>query len=58
MMVVNDNIAAFLRGERGAISTEAIEKQARQDGLLTLVQQGVIAALRGDTTLEEVNRVI
>ena len=57
-MVVNDNIAAFLRGERGVISTEAIEAQARKDGLLTLLQQGVISALRGDTTIEEVNRVI
>ena len=58
MMVVNDSIAAFLRGERGVISTEAIEAQARKDGLLTLLQQGVISALRGDTTIEEVNRVI
>lgn len=58
MMVVNDNIAAFLRGERGVISTEAIEAQARKDGLLTLLQQGVISALRGDTTIAEVNRVI
>lgn len=58
MMVVNDNIAAFLRGERGVISTEAIEAQARKDGLLTLLQQGVISALRGDTTIEEVNRII
>lgn len=58
MMVVNDNIAAFLRGERGMIPTEAIEAQAREDGLLTLMQQGVISALRGDTTIEEVNRVI
>ena len=58
MMVVNDNIASFLRGERGVISTEAIEAQAREDGLLTLLQQGVISALRGDTTIEEVNRVI
>ena len=58
MMVVNDNIAAFLRGERGVISTEAIEAQACKDGLLTLLQQGVISALRGDTTIEEVNRVI
>ena len=58
MMVLNDNIAAFLRGERGVISTEAIEAQARKDGLLTLLQQGVISALRGDTTIEEVNRVI
>lgn len=57
-MVVNENIAAFLRGERGIISTEAIEAQAREDGMLTLLQQGVVMALRGETTLEEVNRVI
>lgn len=58
MMIVNDNISAFLRGERGTISTEAIEAQARADGLLTLLQQGVIMALKGETTLDEVNRVI
>lgn len=58
MMIVNDNISAFLRGERGTISTEAIEAQARADGLLTLLQQGVLMALRGETTLDEVNRVI
>lgn len=58
MMIVNDNISAFLRGERGTISTEAIEVQARADGLLTLLQQGVLMALRGETTLDEVNRVI
>ncbi|MDO4872182.1 MAG: GspE/PulE family protein [bacterium] len=58
MMLVNENIAAFLRGERGSISAEVIEKQAREDGLITLIQQGVLAALRGETTIEEINRVL
>lgn len=58
MMIVNEDIQAFLRGERGAISAEIIEAQAKKDGMLTLIQQGVIMALRGDTTLDEVNRVI
>jgi type II secretory ATPase GspE/PulE/Tfp pilus assembly ATPase PilB-like protein len=57
-LLVGENIQAFLRGERGVISTETIESQARQDGMLTLLQQGVIMALRGETTLDEVNRVI
>ena len=57
-LLVGENIQAFLRGERGVISTETIETQARQDGMLTLLQQGVIMALRGETTLDEVNRVI
>lgn len=57
-MTVGENIQAFLRGERGVISTEAIEAQARADGMLTLVQQGIVMALRGETTIEEINRVI
>ena len=57
-MVVNENIQSFLRGERGTISTEAIEAQAREDGMLTLIQQGIIMALKGETTVEEINRVI
>jgi type II secretory ATPase GspE/PulE/Tfp pilus assembly ATPase PilB-like protein len=57
-LLVGENIQAFLRGERGVISTETIETQARQDGMLTLLQQGVIMALSGETTLDEVNRVI
>ena len=40
------------------INTNAIEKVAKKNGMLTLEQKGVLAALRGDTTLEEVSRVI
>jgi general secretion pathway protein E/type IV pilus assembly protein PilB len=40
------------------VNVEAIEKAAREDGMLTLLEHGVLAALRGETTLEEVNRVI
>ena len=57
-MIVGENIQAFLRGERGVISTEAIEAQACADGMLTLIQQGIVMALRGETTIEEINRVI
>ena len=58
-MVVNENIQRFLRGEvAGGTHTEVIEAQARADGMLTLLQQGVLAALRGETTLDEINRVI
>ena len=38
--------------------TKAIEQAARKEGLLTLEQKGVLAALRGDTTLDEISRVI
>lgn len=57
-MVVTENIQKFLRGEVEDVHTEVIEKEARAGGMVTLMQAGVLAALRGETTLEEVNRVI
>lgn len=57
-MVVNEEIQRFLRGDVEDIHTEVIEKAARKNGMLTLMQVGVLAALRGETTLEEINRVI
>lgn len=57
-MVVNEDIQKFLRGDIEEVHTEAIEKVAKQHGMLTLLQVGVLAALRGETTVEEINRVI
>lgn len=57
-LVVNEEIQKFIRGDLKDISTEAIEYSARQNGMLTLEQKGCLAALRGETTLEEVARVI
>ena len=57
-LIVSDDIQAFIRGDVADANTEAIEKVAKQNGMLTLEQKGVLAALRGETTLEEVSRVI
>jgi type II secretory ATPase GspE/PulE/Tfp pilus assembly ATPase PilB-like protein len=57
-MVVSENIQKFLRGDVTDVHTEVIEKEAKADGMLTLLQVGVLAALRGETTLEEIGRVI
>lgn len=57
-MVVNEPIQKFLRGDIIDVHTEAIEKAARANGMVTLLEHGVLAALRGETTLDEVNRVI
>lgn len=57
-LIVSDDIQAFIRGDVADINTDAIEKAARKNGMLTLEQKGVLAALRGETTLEEVSRVI
>lgn len=57
-LVVNEDIQRFLRGDVSDAHTEAIEEAAKRNDMVTLLQTGVLAALRGDTTLEEVHRVI
>jgi type II secretory ATPase GspE/PulE/Tfp pilus assembly ATPase PilB-like protein len=57
-LVVSDDIQAFIRGDVADINTKAIEEAARKNGMLTLEQKGVLAVLKGETTLAEVSRVI
>jgi len=57
-MVVGENIQKFLRGDVADVHSELIEQAAKEGGMLTLLQVGILAALRGETTLEEINRVI
>lgn len=57
-MIVSEEIQAYLRGDISDINTQAIEHDAMRHGMLTLEQKGVLAALRGETTLEEVARVV
>lgn len=57
-LVVNEEIQKFLRGDVQDVSAEQIEATARQNGMVTLLEHGVLAALRGETTIEEVNRTI
>ena len=57
-MVVTESVQKFLRGDAGEAHAELIEKAAREDGMVTLLERGVLAALHGETTLEEINRVI
>lgn len=57
-LVVNEAIQKFLRGDVTDVHAEVIAKSAHENGMVTLLEQGVLAALRGDTTIEEINRVI
>ncbi|MBP5634012.1 type II/IV secretion system protein [Candidatus Saccharibacteria bacterium] len=57
-MTVTEPIQRFIRGDVADINTNDIEKAARAEGMLTLEQKGVLAALRGDTTIDEIGRVI
>ena len=55
---VTDDIQKFIRGDILDVNTDDIEKTAKSLGMLTLEQKGILAALRGETTLDEVARVI
>ena len=57
-MVVGESVQKFLRGDIADIHTEVVEKAAREAGMVTLMERGVLAALRGETTLDEVNSAI
>lgn len=57
-LVVNESVQKFIRGDIKDVHAEMIEKAARESGMVTLLENGVLAALRGETTIEEINRVI
>lgn len=51
-------IQALLRQPVASITTDVLEKKAVEDGMLTMLQDGVLKALQGITTIEEVYRVV
>ena len=57
-MLVTEAIQRFIRGEMKDIDVATIEKTAKSEGMVTMLQDGILRALRGETTLEEINRVI
>ncbi|MCL2173694.1 Flp pilus assembly complex ATPase component TadA [Candidatus Saccharibacteria bacterium] len=57
-LIVDDEIAGFLRGDEQDVHTSTIERVARGRGMVTMLQKGVLKALAGETTLEEVGRVL
>ena len=57
-LILTEDIQKFLRGDVSDVHAEVIEKTARAGGMVTMLENGVLAALRGETTLDEINRVI
>lgn len=57
-LTISPEIQALLRDQYEVPTSEKIEEQAIKGGMLTMYQDGVLKALQGLTTLEEVNRVI
>lgn len=55
---ITPEIQAMLRDPFNIPTSDQIEIQARTQGMLTMYQDGLLKALQGITTIEEVNRVI
>ena len=48
----------MLRDPYNIPTSDLIEAKAKEQGMLTMYQAGLLRALAGETTIEEVNRVI
>lgn len=57
-LIVNDEIAKFLSGDAKDVSAAAIAQSAKKQGMVTMLQKGILRALAGETTLDEINRVL
>jgi len=57
-LVVSQEISDYLRGSVADANTQKIEATAKKNGMLTLEQKGLLMALKGITTLEEISRVV
>ncbi len=52
------NVREMLRLPPQQITTQLLEEEAVKDGMLTMLQNGILMAVNGHTTIEEVYRVV
>jgi type II secretory ATPase GspE/PulE/Tfp pilus assembly ATPase PilB-like protein len=57
-LIVSTSIQKLIRGEMKDINVAEIEQAAINDGMKTMLHDGILKALAGETTLDEINRVI
>lgn len=57
-LVMTPGVQKLLKLPPGQLTTEDLEKQAVSDGMRTMLQDGVLKAVAGLTTIEEVYRVV
>lgn len=57
-MMMTPGLQQLLRQPPVSLTSAMIEQKAREDGMLTMLQDGVLKAMQGITTLEEVYRVV
>lgn len=56
-LVVTEEIQKYLRADMSQTSTKDIERLGQDNGMMTMLQDAVLRALKGETTIEEVNRI-
>ncbi|MEK7153375.1 MAG: GspE/PulE family protein, partial [Patescibacteria group bacterium] len=57
-MLMTPGVQELLRLPPNQVTTELLEQKAREDGMVTMLQDGILKALEGKTTLEEIYRVV
>ncbi len=57
-MMMTPGVQELLRLPPNQITTEILEQKAREDGMITMLQDGILKVIAGKTTLEEVFRVV
>jgi type IV pilus assembly protein PilB len=57
-LLITDTLRQVLAQPNNRYSVQEMELAAREDGMLTMFEAAVLAAIRGETTIEEVNRVL
>lgn len=57
-LLVTESIQKFIRGEIKDIVVSDIETTAKREGMVSMIQDGVLRALKGETTIEEIHRVL
>lgn len=57
-LTVSETIQQLIRGEMKDINVSQIEKAAVDDGMITMLHDGLLKVIAGETTIEEINRVI
>jgi type II secretory ATPase GspE/PulE/Tfp pilus assembly ATPase PilB-like protein len=57
-MLMTPGVQELLRLPPNQITTEMLEQRAREDGMITMLQDGILKVIAGKTTLEEVFRVV
>lgn len=58
LLLMTDTLQIELRKPAHDITTANLEAAAVKDGMLTMLQDGVLRVIAGETTLEEVSRVL